>query len=481
MFDRRRLLQASGLAAGTLYLPSLLGDRRAYAQVPPQRLVVITTEHGPVNYAGNARRWQMRKPGLPTTEVDWEFSLDDLPQSMWSEALSPLYAVRKDVIITEGLAMTSAYGPGFGGNGHGSSTGNRLACHGGGGGPSFDQVVGDAIRVPGRLPPLLFSNYDSNSPFSSYCSFDTAGKMLIPANLGNGGFGAQYDRIFGGTAIPAGTSAPAPTTSPAELSRRRRQSTLDIVKGEYTKVLARLSADDRDKLTRHRDMVADLERQISGLAQIKCEKPARPGSTRDRELIARIALTSLIPVAMSCDLTRTVTMALIELGGSQIGITDPKIEVHAGAAHVSKTDPGSTWMTNYYKLHAQQFADTVAAFKSVPEGNGTMLDNTLIVWVPELANGVHDLYNMMIVMAGGAGHRFRTGRYLKYEQHGVGVTTGYDIRNPDGSPGMGPPHSKLYVAIMQAFGVNRSSIGVTSLPGRNGSTIDLTGPLGRLT
>jgi hypothetical protein len=478
------LLQASGLAAGTLYLPSLLGDRRAHAQVPPQRLVVITTEHGPVNYAGNARRWQMRKPGLPTTEVDWEFSLDDLPQSMWSEALSPLYAVRKDVLITEGLAMTSAYGPGFGGNGHGSSVGNRLACHGGGGGPSFDQVVGEAIRVPGRLPPLLFSNYDGNSPSSGSCSFDLAGKSLPPANLGGTAgdyFGAQYDRMFGGAAIPTGTSTTAPATSPAELSRRRRQSTLDVVKGEYTKVLARLSVDDRDKLTRHRDMIADLERQITGLAQLKCEKPPRPSRTQDRELIAKIALTSLIPVAMACDLTRTVTMNLIQLGGPQIGITDPKIDVHAGAAHVSKTEPGATWMTNYYKLHAQQFADTVAAFRSVPEGNGTMLDNTLIVWVPELANGVHDLYDMMIVMAGGAGRRFRTGRYLKYEQHGTAPTTGYDIRNPDGSPGLGPPHSKLYVSIMQAFGVNRSSIGVTSLPGRNGSTIDLTGPLPRLT
>lgn len=84
-------------------------------------------------------------------------------------------------------------------------------------------------------------------------------------------------------------------------------------------------------------------------------------------------------------------------------------------------------MTNYYKLHAEQFAKLVAAFQSHTEIDGTpLLEHSLLLWIPELANGWHDLYKMMIVMAGSAGGSFKTGRYLKYKETSSPPVNGYD-------------------------------------------------------
>jgi hypothetical protein len=127
-------------------------------------------------------------------------------------------------------------------------------------------------------------------------------------------------------------------------------------------------------------------------------------------------------------------------------------------------------MVNYYSYHAQQFARLVEAFDSVPEDGGTMLDNSLLIWMPEHGNGWHDMHKLMFVMAGGAGGAIPTGRYLRYDEN---------LPSPDGGRGtlLGPPHTKLLVSIMQAFGVDRSSLGVTSATAEDGSTIDLTGTL----
>src|SRR5687768_15748616 len=64
--SRRQLLNAMGLGSGTLFLPSLMGDKQAYAQAQPKRLVIFYTQHGP-----GYENWRMRRPGLPDKDGDW--------------------------------------------------------------------------------------------------------------------------------------------------------------------------------------------------------------------------------------------------------------------------------------------------------------------------------------------------------------------------------------------------------------------------
>jgi len=141
---RRRLLQAMGLASGTLFLPSLLGDRRAHAAAAPGRMGIFFTQHGPTYDT-----WRMRQPGLADKDQDWEFSLDTVPEAEWSPVLQPLYAYRKNILVLDGMAMTSAFADNPGTNNHNAGTSHALTGakmvrgsgfdgQGQGGGPSVD-------------------------------------------------------------------------------------------------------------------------------------------------------------------------------------------------------------------------------------------------------------------------------------------------------------------------------------------------------
>lgn len=460
-FNRRRFLQAMGLASGSLFLPSLMGHRTAHA-VPPKRLMIFFTAHGPVT-----GRWELRRPGFPDSGSDWEMPLDDPDPMSFSETLRPLHAHRDDLTIVEGLSMTSAYiEHGFSSNNHGAAINNRLAAQGGVSGPSFDQVIAEASTPAGGFPYLFYSN-GSCACWSGSPVYDTAGSQVNPGRLGGFSFlPSAFDRVFG--ALPP-SGGPPPVPTPMERSRARRESTLSLVRGEYDQLIGRLSLEDQQKLERHRDMITDLESRVGTAAAITCERPDSPASGLSREEVTDIALTQLFPVAMACDLTRVGMLSASQLAPADIGAPST-IDVHQDAAHPSDSDPASTWMVNYYSYHAQQFARLIEAFKSVPEDGGTMLDNSLLIWMPEHGNGWHDMHKLMFVTAGGAGGSVPTGRYMKFDEN---------LPSPAGGRGtlLGPPHTKLLTSIMQAFGVSRSSLGVTSASAEDGSTIDLTGTL----
>jgi hypothetical protein len=455
-----------GLASGSLFLPSLMRDQQAYAAPAPKRLVLFLTDHGPVT-----GRWQMRRPNLPETSADWEFPLDDPDPTSFGETLAPLHDYRDDLLILDGLSMTSSMAdPGYGFNGHQSSITNRLAAQGGVSGPSIDQIIAESPMGQAAFRYLFYTN-GSCDCWSGSPIFDTAGNQVNPNRLGGFSFLPNaYDRVFGG--LPDPGSDPKPIT-PEQFSVSRRKETLDLVKNEYTKLFDKLGKDDRDKLTRHRDMIADLQTKIDTLAQISCEKPTYPASGLSDSEVSNITMGEFYPIAMACDLTR---VGIYQSGGyspAEIGAPGT-IDVHQDAAHESQVDPASSWMNNYYKNHASEFAKLVAAFKATPEGSGTMLDNSLLLWMPELANGWHDFNKLMVVMAGGAGGAFKTGRYVKYKETNSAPTPNvHDMA-------LGPPHTKLLVSILQAFGVNQNALGIQSSPALNGSTIDLTGPLHNL-
>jgi len=475
---RRRLLQNAGLASG-LFLPSLIGDKAAYAQAaPPKRLVVFYTLHGPVT-----GRWEFRPQGMPSTpDAEWELPLTPLAQTDFTDTLRTLYPYRSDLLILEGLAFTSQILAPHGNN-HDVATSHRLT-----GGPngklvSFDQYIADQIAVPGRFKYLGFTpNYGdvSNAGF-----YDTAGNAISLARCDNdyGFLTNQFARVFDG--LMSTTTKPAGPPTGMDLSRARRQVSVEFVRDQYQKMMSRLSAEDRMKLSLHRDMLEDLALRVNSVSQIQCTKPMYPakGALTNIE-IANIVLGKLFPVAMACDLTRVGMFHHTDPSASALGAPSG-LDVHQDIAHESGM-PGmqADWMVNYYKIHAQHFADLIAAFKSVPEGSGTMLDNTILLWQCELGNGIHDIFRMMYVVAGGKNLGLRPGRYLKYAENGPNPSA--DAKGNFGSStfGLGPAHNRLLVSLMQAFGVNRDSIGVTAATGvgyMKGAPVTMTGPLPRLT
>ena len=460
--NRRQLLAASGLLAGSLFLPSraragLVGGGAG----PPKRLIIFFTQHGTVY--GN---WRMR-PGGVSANADFSAPLGGLAQSEFSEILRPLHPMRDKLLVVDGLAMTSVEADELG-NGHDLGTRGALTCaqlvNGSAGGPSIDQIVAQRIRQPGRLDSLELSVVGTRNGGAVWRA---AGQSMAtdrdPRNV--------YNRLF-----PQSFTGTTPTD--AERVAAAQSSVLDLVKREYQAVSTRLSGADRQKLDLHRDLVRDVELRLRGATTNQCARPAEPqlnGADDASFYESRAdAMFSLTAAALACDLTRVVTIQMDQLNNAQIGA--PAGDVHADFAHQQESQPfARQMMTNYGACHARQFASLLEQLDAVPEGNGTLLDSCAVVWVSEIANAIHDYNPWPVVIGGGA---LRGGRYVYLNQDSPNPSR-YD-NFPNYVPNIGPPHNKLWVSVANAVGADISSVGVTEVTTPSGTRIDCTGPLPEL-
>jgi Protein of unknown function (DUF1552) len=469
--NRRRLLQATGLAAGSLFLPSLIGDRRAYGAVPT-RMAILFTQHGPTYDT-----WRMRQPGLPDKDMDWEFPLDTVAEADFSPVLQPLYAQRKNILVLDGLAMTSAFADNPGTNNHNAGTSHALTGakmvrgsgfngEGQGGGPSVDQVVANVVAVPGRIKSLFYS-----TAYKPWCpSFEGSNKPTAPECSP----GTSFDRLFPAGAVPNGGPP-----SEADLIRQARPSVLSLVRDEYAALAPRLGTEDRQRLDQHRALIADLEAQTKGRGAIVCAAPPKPTQTGkctggENQTATVGAFMKLTTAAMACDLTRVAVIDSGQLANADFN--GPPGDVHQDIAHAATPgSPAATQMANYYRVHATQFADLIGQFSAAG-----LLESTALMWITEIADGPHGLFRNMIVLAGSAGGAFRTGRYLKYKETGANPA-GYSYGG--GKNRIGPAHSQVLVSLMQAMGLPDNSIGIASATGDlagSGEPVNLSGPLPRL-
>jgi hypothetical protein len=105
------------------------------------------------------------------------------------------------------------------------------------------------------------------------------------------------------------------------------------------------------------------------------------------------------------------------------------------------------------RWHASQLAYFLDRLRSIPEGEGSLLDSTLIVWGNEVADGtIHSHVDMPFLLAGSAGGRLSTGRYLEYSS---------------------ASHTQLLVSILNAMDVEAQSFGLDEF--NDGPLAGLTG------
>ncbi|MEM9463649.1 MAG: DUF1552 domain-containing protein [Myxococcota bacterium] len=462
MIDRRRFLAAMGLASGSLFLPSL--TRRAVGAPgdPPRRLIVVVSQHG-----GWMPTWAMNPTNNPTDAV-WQQDLSAVDQAQWSPSLVPLYAWRNRMIAIEGLSMISGDIDPAGvlrheiGQIH-TLTGNDVEMVSGlpiGKSPSIDQLVANHIAQPDRLRSLELSV--GGSPVVNY-------RDRMQPLLGESRMPVVHQRLFG--LVNGGTSG--------SNVLREQGNLLDRVHGRYEALGARLSSEDQQKLDVHRDLLRDLGQQIEGLMSTSCDVPevAEGGDYGADFTAAATMLTS----AMACDLVRVATLNLSTIPAEQLGISGE--DIHDAYAHeLARSEQAVQVMTDYYAYHSAQVAELLALLDGIPEGDGTMLDHTLVLWTSELADGVHGFDRMPVLLFGG--QVWTTGRYIHYPSD-----TPYEAWVWDGvrRSSAGRPHQKLLSSVMRAFGVPDPDTGgdwtampIRTLTGTGGATIDCTGVLDEL-
>ncbi len=466
VLNRRRLLQALGLGSSSLFLPSL--GQRSFGGPGdglPCRIAFVMTYHGMLY-----DEWKMRPGDAPQTG-QFDADISGLDASEFSTILEPLAPFADRMTVLDGLDLVSIK-PQGGGIGHflspinamtGARTvGDEAAARSTA--VSIDQLIAEGIARPDRLRSVEVGMRDEP------ISYATAGQAL-PREVRPDAF---WDRLFPGGSEPDN----GPPTVAARV-QNGQASMLDLVGQEYEALQPRLSGEDRQKLEAHRDLIRDLEQRVAGYASVDCTAPPQPenvlNSDPDRYNKEAKQFMDLISVAFACDLTRVATIALTQLPNSAFGA--PAGDVHQDFAHLcDPPNPDPTayeQMTRYHRHHATQILDFLETLDSVPEAGGTMLDNTLVVWLNEMADGTHnqDVYPM--VLFGGSNIPLRWGRYLRFNMNGR-VPLGSNFYNSQRPSGM--PQNRLLATLAQAMGVGIDTVGDAQVAAEGG-TINCSGAI----
>lgn len=480
---RRQFLKAAGVGGASLFLPSL-GQRSLAGpgDGPPCRLVVFFHEHGV--YYDN---WKMRLPNSPESDqVDFEFDLGNVGVEEFSPILAPLHAHRDDMVVLDGLAYLTAmidpYGDGHAKGWMTAMTGNiaretydDVKSHALT--PSFDQIIKEIVRAQdSQLTDLASLEYGIR-PWDG--TFHHMNYGLDP-----NGDAVKVPHVVD----PAAAFATLFPDTEGDPVAAARTTVLDRAAEQYEQLMPQLSSEDRAKLELHRDLVRDLEERVTALQNLECNEPILEPWDGGWEWTPEMynyrlpAMLDLAAAAISCRVSRVVSFQTdvppIELLG---GTGD----YHHDYAHQSA--PGSDQekvdvVTAQGAAHAEQVAMMVERLKAIPEEGGTVFDNTIVLWISELATGGHTHDQAPVVMLAGQNTPFARGRYLRFAQTTPRPAPLDGGWYPEGL--VGQAYNPMLVSIIQAMGGEQNYCGRKSVtgvfPGGGTVEIGLTGTMERL-
>jgi hypothetical protein len=381
--------------------------------------------------------------------------------------LSPLEPIRNKIAVVTGIDYHHTAMPAEPPGGHGSGTGaflTMMPVSGNDKNPariSLDQKIAKTVAACGRpLPSLQLglkvrgdgSDHVPNLAFIETISWD-ANKPLPFVDDPQ----ENFDRIFRG--VDPGANA-------ADAARRRvvRTSVLDHVLGEADTLKTELSASDRLKLDEYMTSVRSLETRIQNSdGGASCAKPAKPTLTGSAPYQDRVPLAlELAALAFECDITRVVSFMF----GRGNSMQDFAFLFNGESTphHYTSHHAGSAALQAKLKQIGHWEIDQVATFlkrldRTEEAGGRTILDNTLAYFNSEISDGnVHLKYDMPVLLAGSAGGKLKVdGTHYMYTQ--------MKFPRPLVGPRGGPHGIRLFVSILNAFGIADQTFGDGSAQG----------------
>jgi hypothetical protein len=415
-FTRRNLLRG-GLAA-TAAIP-LLDARRVGGSQPaiPTRLVVFATPNG----TRNDMFWP--------TGTETNFQLGSL--------ITPLEPHKSKLTFLKGVKLNPSLQNGaLGGNlgsEHARGTGGMLTARalnsgtefesfgnttsGWGSGQSIDQYLVDRLAPPTTHKSLQLGVHVRDTEVRARISYRASNQPVPPREDPADVFSA----LFGGMTGDPGTADPA-----LERLWQQRKSVFDISNAETERLLGIVGSEDRVKLQAHLEAMRDVEQRLVRMPGTgnpgECTAPTMQAvdlNVDDQYAQAGKLQMDLAAAALACDQTRIVTLQWSYSESEHLfqflGITGN----HHGISH--DFAGSGTNFEAYNRIqtwYSEQLAYFLGKLDSYPEGDGTLLDNTLVLWATEIGESTqHDLMMMPYVFAGGAGGKIRPGRYLDFSSN----------------------------------------------------------------
>jgi hypothetical protein len=202
---------------------------------------------------------------------------------------------------------------------------------------------------------------------------------------------------------------------------RKKASLLDAFNEDLARLQRDLGPGDRARVNHYLETVREVERRIQKAEADTADNPL-PDLDRPVGVPAAYAdharlMFDLQVLAMQGDVTRVITFQLARETSNrtypEIGVPDP----HHPLSHHGNDPEKIARMAKINAFHVSLFAEYLAKLKATPEGNGTLLDHSLILYGSGIGNpNIHDHTNLPILVAGGAAGGMKGGRHIRYAQ-----------------------------------------------------------------
>ncbi|GAA5481157.1 DUF1552 domain-containing protein [Haloferula sargassicola] len=422
MNSRRQFLK--GVAA-TLALPSLdaFGGSLPAAAAHPRRLAFVYVPNGV-----NLSRW------LPPGET-----------LQFADSLAPLAGMEKHISLLRHLDHDKARANGDGAGDHARAnatflTGCQARKTAGAdirAGISVDQIAARQIGHETRLPSLELttdparrsgqcdSGYSCAYQFNlSWLDEDTPAPAERDPRL-------VFEKLFG-----SGNAR-------EDAARRvRRKSILDFVRGDAKRLQSRLGPTDRGKVDEYLTSVRSLEKRIENAER---HRPAKPPIERPDGIPASYAehirlQFELMALAFQTDSTRVSTFLLAHDGSNrpfpELGIANG----HHAISHHRNDAELLDQIAVIDRFYAEQFAWFLQRLEETKEGEGSLLDHSMIVYGSGIGDGNrHNHDDLPLLLAGGGGGSLNPGRIVR--------------------AGEGTPMTNLHLALLDRMGVHAERVG----------------------
>ena len=392
-FSRRTLLRGIGVSMALPWLESLpvWGDETAKhsSSQPPVRLACLFSGNG-----FHSKEWWAKGAGR-SMEL--------------GKVLEPLLPLREKRLFLRGLYNAEALIGGI----HSSQTGNLLTgAHLSSGGEvrsgtSMDQVVAQRMIGQTKAPSLvlgceqsiaaLHKNYSMiYSSHISWSSPTTPTPLEIYPAL-------AFDRLF------------------RDDAGRADKSVLDSVLAEATGLRTRISQSDQRRLDEYLSSVREVEQRIDQAGKdrrlqgwrptlAKPDMPRPPdGIPQDIDQHMRL-MADILVLAFRTDTTRVATL---KLNNDHSSLRFPNLKVDYMIHHLLSHSDSADWL-KVNQFFVQQVAYIAQKMDQVQEGDRTLLDNSMVLYLSSMLTGNHDNQQLPVVMLGSAGGQIQTGRILDY-------------------------------------------------------------------
>lgn len=409
---RRTFLRGIGTAIALPMLESMVPIRALAAGAAdvakplPKRMAFVYVPNG-----ANMADWTPKTVGT-------DFELPPI--------LEPLKKNQKDLLVLSGLAqdMGRPHGDGAGDHARASATfltGCKARKTPGADikvGVSVDQVAAQKIGDRTRLASLelgtdkarLAGNCDSG--YSCAYSFNISWKGEATPMPPEVDPRQVFDRLFG--------NGNAGEMDEARIKRDHyRKSVLDFAMEDARRLKSDLGYTDRRKLDEYFTAVRELEQRIEKANSFAAELPdyERPtGIPKSYEDHLRLQF-DLLALAFQTDTTRISSFIMAHDGSNRqypfIGVRDG----HHDLSHHGGDEEKKEKIAKINRFHATQFAYFIDKLKSIKEGEGSLLDNCMIVYGSGLGDGNrHNHDNLPVLLAGRGGGTIQSGRHIQFER-----------------------------------------------------------------